>query len=107
MDLSTGKTFTPRANGLFATRPCRSARSYLSSAREVGGRAEELTWEIYRDTLIEQASRGSITSPSTPDAFKIHPDDGAARHRHRLARRLDHGEMVSRAHQESFLYTVG
>jgi len=40
---------------------------------KVGGRAEELTWEIYRDTLIEQAEQGSITSPSTQGTIKVHP----------------------------------
>jgi len=25
---------------------------------QVGGKAEELTWEVYRDTLIEQAEQG-------------------------------------------------
>src|SRR5260221_11492223 len=32
---------------------------------KVGGRAEELTWEIYRDTLIEQAEQGV-------DYFTVH-----------------------------------
>jgi phosphomethylpyrimidine synthase len=33
---------------------------------KVDGNPEELTWELFRDTLIEQASRASTTSPSTP-----------------------------------------
>jgi phosphomethylpyrimidine synthase len=33
------------------------------------------------------------------------PLTGAADHRHRLARRLDHGQVVPRHHQENFLYT--
>jgi phosphomethylpyrimidine synthase len=37
----------------------------LPGAREVGGKAEELTWEIYRQTLIEQAEQGV-------DYFTIH-----------------------------------
>ena len=62
---------------------------------KVGGIAEDLTWEIYRDTLIEQAEQGV-------DYFTIHagvrlpyvPADRQARHRHRQPRRLDHGQMV-------------
>ncbi len=65
---------------------------------KVDGRAEELTWEIFRDTLIEQAEQGV-------DYFTIHagvllalrPADRAAPDRHRLARRLDHGQVVPRA----------
>jgi phosphomethylpyrimidine synthase len=34
---------------------------------KVGGKAEELTWEIYRDTLIEQAEQGV-------DYFTIHAE---------------------------------
>ncbi len=56
---------------------------------KVGGVAEDLTWEIFRDTLIEQAEQGV-------DYFTIHagvrlrlcPDGGQARHRHRQPRRL-------------------
>ena len=61
---------------------------------KVGGIAEELTWEIYRDTLIEQAEQGV-------DYFTIHAGvaalcaaDRQARHRHRQPRRIDHGQMV-------------
>ncbi len=35
-------------------------------------------------------------------AARLHPADGEARHRHRLARRLDHGEVVPRASQGEF-----
>jgi phosphomethylpyrimidine synthase len=41
--------------------PCRSTRR----SRKVGGVAEDLTWEIFRDTLIEQAEQGV-------DYFTIH-----------------------------------
>jgi hypothetical protein len=33
-------------------------RYHLPSSRKVNGVAEDLTWEIYRDTLIEQAEQG-------------------------------------------------
>ena len=92
-------TSTRRASGSCATRRCRSApcRSTRRSRRS-DGKAEELTWEIFRDTLIEQAEQGV-------DYFTIHagvrlrvrPADREARDRHRLARRLDHGEVVPRA----------
>ena len=32
---------------------------------KVNGRAEDLTWEIFRDTLIEQAEQGVIILPFT------------------------------------------
>ena len=49
--------------------------------------------------LLHRPRRGTI---------KIHPDDGAARHRHRLARRLDHGQMVPRASSGKFsLHALG
>ena len=40
-------------------------RADLSSAKKVAGKPEELTWEIFRDTLIEQAEQGV-------DYFTIH-----------------------------------
>jgi hypothetical protein len=62
---------------------------------KVDGKAEELTWELFRDTLIEQAEQGV-------DYFTIHagvllryiPLTAETRHRHRLARRLDPGQVV-------------
>jgi phosphomethylpyrimidine synthase len=57
MDLSTGKTFTKPENGL-----SKFSSTYwngtITSSRKVNGVAEDLTWEIYRDTLIEQAEQG-------------------------------------------------
>ena len=46
------------------TRPYRN-RSDLPGSRKGGGAPEELTWEIYRDTLIEQAEQGV-------DYFTVH-----------------------------------
>ena len=59
-------TSTTPANGSSATRrcrsaPCRSTRRWKRST----ARAEDLTWEIFRDTLIEQAEQGV-------DYFTIH-----------------------------------
>ena len=69
---------------------------------------EELTWEIYRDTLVEQAEQGV-------DYFTIHagvrlalrPADREAGDRHRVPRRLHHGEVVPRAsHRELPLHAL-
>ena len=66
MDLSTGRTSTRRASGSSATRPVPIGTVPIYQALEkVGGKAEELTWEMYRDTLIEQAEQGV-------DYFTIH-----------------------------------
>jgi phosphomethylpyrimidine synthase len=59
---------------------------------KVGGDPTKLTWEVFRDTLIEQAEQGV-------DYFTIHAGVRLAlcaahrepRHRHREPRRLDHG----------------
>ena len=94
-------TSTPRATGSCATRPVPIGTVPIYQALEkVGGVAEDLTWEIFRDTLIEQAEQGV-------DYFTIHagvrlpfiPLTANRAHRHRLARRLDHGQVVHRASQ--------
>ena len=73
---------------------------------KVDGKAEDLTWEIFRDTLIEQAEQGvDYFTIHAGVRLPLHPADGEAHDRHRLARRLDHGQVVPRAPQESFLYT--
>jgi len=46
------------------TRPDRH-RTHLSALEKVGGVPEDLTWAIYRDTLIEQAEQGV-------DYFTVH-----------------------------------
>ena len=59
-------TSTTPANGSSATRPVPIGTVPIYQALEkVGGVAEDLTWEIYRDTLIEQAEQGV-------DYFTIH-----------------------------------
>ena len=67
---------------------------------KVNGDPIKLDWEVYKDTLIEQAEQGV-------DYFTIHagvrlgyiPPHSAARHGHRLQRRLDHGQVVPGASQ--------
>ena len=62
----TGRTSTRPASGSSATRAGADRhRADLPGAGKVDGRAEELTWEIFRDTLIEQAEQGV-------DYFTIH-----------------------------------
>ncbi len=67
MDLSTGRNIHETREWILRNAPVPIGTVPIYQALEkVGGKAEELTWEIYRDTLIEQASRGWTTSPSTP-----------------------------------------
>ena len=62
---------------------------------KVKGKAEDLNIKIFIDTLVEQAEQGV-------DYFTIHagvllrylPLDRASGDRHRVARRLDHGQVV-------------
>ena len=66
MDLSTGPDIHTTASGSSATRPCRSGRCRSTRrSRRSTATAEDLTWEVYRDTLIEQAEQGV-------DYFTIH-----------------------------------
>nr|MBA3767606.1 phosphomethylpyrimidine synthase ThiC [Acidobacteriota bacterium] len=66
MDLSTGKNIHATREWIVRNSPVPIGTVPIYQALEkVGGRAEELTWEIYRDTLIEQAEQGV-------DYFTIH-----------------------------------
>ena len=107
MDLSTGKHIHETREWIVRNAPVPIGTVPIYQALEkVNGKAEDLTWEIYRDTLIEQAEQGV-------DYFTIHAGV-------RLpfipltAKRLT--GIVSRGgsimakwclahHQESFLYT--
>jgi hypothetical protein len=103
MDLSTGKNIHTIREWIIRNAPVPIGTVPIYQALEkVGGKAEDLTWEIFRDTLIEQASRAWITSRSMPACAALHPADGQACHRHRLARRLDPGEMVPGASPGEF-----
>jgi len=66
MDLSTGKNIHETREWIVRNSPVPIGTVPIYQALEkVGGKAEELTWEVYRDTLIEQAEQGV-------DYFTIH-----------------------------------
>ena len=107
MDLSTGKNIHETREWILRNSPVPIGTVPIYQALEkVGGKAEELSWEIYRDTLIEQAEQGV-------DYFTIHAGV-LLRYIPLTARRLT--GIVSRGgsimakwclahHRESFLYT--
>jgi len=107
MDLSTGKNIHATREWIIRNSPVPIGTVPIYQALEkVGGRAEELTWEIYRDTLVEQAEQGV-------DYFTVHA--GVLLRYIPLTARRATG-IVSRGgsimakwclahHQESFLYT--
>ncbi|MDR0249968.1 MAG: phosphomethylpyrimidine synthase ThiC [Burkholderiales bacterium] len=66
MDLSTGKHIHETREWILRNAPVPIGTVPIYQALEkVGGKAEELTWDIFRDTLIEQAEQGV-------DYFTIH-----------------------------------
>src|ERR1043166_4675902 len=66
MDLSTGKNIHETREWILRNSPVPIGTVPIYQALEkVGGKAEELTWESYRDTLIEQAEQGV-------DYFTVH-----------------------------------
>jgi phosphomethylpyrimidine synthase len=66
MDLSTGKNIHATREWMLRNSPVPIGTVPIYQALEkVGGQAEDLTWEIYRDTLIEQAEQGV-------DYFTVH-----------------------------------
>src|SRR5256714_8670933 len=107
MDLSTGRHIHTIREWLIRNSPVPIGTVPIYQALEkVGGAAEELTWEIYRDTLVEQAEQGV-------DYFTVHAGV-RLRYIPLTAQRLT--GIVSRGgsilakwcmahHQESFLYT--
>ena len=107
MDLSTGKNIHATREWIIRNSPVPIGTVPIYQALEkVGGKAEELTWEIYRDTLVEQAEQGV-------DYFTIHA--GVRLPYIPLTARRTTG-IVSRGgsimakwclahHRESFLYT--
>jgi phosphomethylpyrimidine synthase len=107
MDLSTGKNIHETREWILRNSPVPIGTVPIYQALEkVGGKAEELTWEVYRDTLIEQAEQGV-------DYFTVHAGV-LLRYIPLTARRVT--GIVSRGgsimakwclahHQESFLYT--
>jgi phosphomethylpyrimidine synthase len=107
MDLSTGKHIHETREWILRNSPVPIGTVPIYQALEkVDGRAEDLTWEIYRDTLIEQAEQGV-------DYFTIHAGV-LLRYVPMTAKRMT--GIVSRGgsimakwclahHKESFLYT--
>lgn len=107
MDLSTGKNIHETREWILRNCPVPVGTVPIYQALEkVNGKAEELTWEIYRDTLIEQAEQGV-------DYFTIHAGV-LLRYIPMTARRVT--GIVSRGgsilakwclahHKENFLYT--
>ena len=107
MDLSTGKDIHETREWILrnAHVPIGTVPIY-QALEKVGGRPEDLTWEVYRDTLIEQAEQGV-------DYFTVHAGV-LLRFVPMTARRVT--GIVSRGgsiiakwclahHKESFLYT--
>jgi len=107
MDLSTGRNIHNTREWIIRNSPVPIGTVPIYQALEkVGGVAEDLTWEIYRDTLIEQCEQGV-------DYFTIHAGVRLA-YIHLTANRVC--GIVSRGgsimakwclahHEESFLYT--
>jgi len=107
MDLSTGANIHETREWILRNSPVPIGTVPIYQALEkVGGKAEELTWEIYRDTLIEQCEQGV-------DYFTIHAGV-LLRYIPLTAKRVT--GIVSRGgsilakwclahHQENFLYT--
>jgi phosphomethylpyrimidine synthase len=66
MDLSTGRNIHETREWIIRNSPVPIGTVPIYQALEkVGGKAEELSWDVYRDTLIEQAEQGV-------DYFTIH-----------------------------------
>src|SRR5688572_21756705 len=66
MDLSTGKNIHTTREWILRNSPVPIGTVPIYQALEkVGGKAEDLTWEVYRDTLLEQCEQGV-------DYFTIH-----------------------------------
>src|SRR6188768_3668253 len=107
MDLSTGKNIHETREWILRNAPVPIGTVPIYQALEkVGGKAEELTWDIYRDTLIEQCEQGV-------DYFTVHAGVRLA-HIPLTADRVT--GIVSRGgsilakwclahHKENFLYT--
>ncbi len=107
MDLSTGKNIHTTREWIIRNSPVPVGTVPIYQALEkVGGKVEQLSWEVYRDTLIEQAEQGV-------DYFTVHAGV-LLRYVPLTARRVT--GIVSRGgsimagwclahHRENFLYT--
>ncbi len=107
MDLSTGKNIHETREWIIRNSPVPIGTVPIYQALEkVGGKAEDLTWDIYRDTLIEQAEQGV-------DYFTIHAGVRLA-YVPLTANRMTgivsrggsiHAKWCLAHHQENFAYT--
>jgi phosphomethylpyrimidine synthase len=107
MDLSTGQRIHETREWILRNSPVPIGTVPIYQALEkVGGRAEDLSWEIYRDTLIEQAEQGV-------DYFTIHAGV-LLRYVPLTARRVTgivsrggsiHARWCLAHHRENFTYT--
>jgi len=107
MDLSTGKNIHETREWIIRNSPVPIGTVPIYQALEkVDGKAEDLTWEMFRDTLIEQAEQGV-------DYFTIHAG-GLLRYVPMTANRMTGivsrgGSIMAKGclahHKESFLYT--
>ena len=107
MDLSTGKNIHETREWIIRNAPVPIGTVPIYQALEkVNGRAEELSWEIYRDTLIEQAEQGV-------DYFTVHAGVRLAYiplTANRVTGIVSRGGAILAKwclahHQENFLYT--
>ncbi len=107
MDLSTGKNIHETREWILRNAPMPIGTVPIYQALEkVGGVAEDLTWELFRDTLIEQAEQGV-------DYFTIHAGVRLAYvpiTAERVTGIVSRGGSIMAKwclahHQESFLYT--
>ncbi len=107
MDLSTGKDIHETREWIIRNSPVPVGTVPIYQALEkVDGQAEELTWDVYRDTLIEQAQQGV-------DYFTIHAGvllRFVPTTAHRLTGIVSRGGSIMARwmlahHKENFLYT--
>ncbi len=107
MDLSTGKNIHETREWIVRNSPVPIGTVPIYQALEkVNGKAEDLTWEIFRDTLIEQAEQGV-------DYFTIHAGVRLAyvpMTANRITGIVSRGGSIMAKwclahHKESFLYT--
>jgi phosphomethylpyrimidine synthase len=107
MDLSTGKNIHDTREWIIRNSPVPIGTVPIYQAlQKVDGKPEELTWELFRDTLVEQAEQGV-------DYFTIHA--GVLLHHipwtaHRATGIVSRGGSIMAKwclahHRESFLYT--
>ena len=107
MDLSTGQNIHETREWIIRNAPVPIGTVPIYQALEkVGGKAEDLTWDVYRDTLIEQAEQGV-------DYFTIHAGVKLA-YVPLTANRMTgivsrggsiHAKWCLAHHQENFTYT--